>query len=108
MCIEGAGSELLLCSVSDGQKLLEELGISSFTLAGISHLSHLLHELSNGLVVLERATSLKSGAVASQVLAALGDKDGVWTHTFAKCWTHIHRVVQANTHGSLENINKPF
>ena len=101
MCIEGAGSELLLCSVSDGQKLLEELGISSCTLAGISHLSHLLHELSNRLEVLERAASLKSGAVASQALT-LGDKDGVWTHTFAKCWTRIHCVEQVNSHRSLK------
>jgi len=101
MCIEGAGSKLLLFTVSDGKKLLEELAVGSFTLAGISHLSHLLHELSNGLAVLEWAASLKSGALASQTLA-LGHKDGVCTHTFAKCWTRIHRVVQGNSHGSLE------
>ena len=101
MCIEGAGAKLLLCIIGDGEKLLEELAISSFTLAGISHLSHLLHELSNSLAVLERAASLESGAVASQALA-LGDKDGVWTHTFAKCWTSIHHVVQVYSHGSLD------
>ena len=101
MCIEEAGSKLLLFTVSDFKKLLEELAVSSFTLAGISHLSHLLYELPNGLAVLEWAASLKSGAVARQALA-LGDKDGVWTHTFAKCWTRIHRIVQGNSHGSLK------
>lgn len=103
MCIEGAGSKLLLFTVSGGKKLLEELPVSRFTFAGISHLSHLLHELSNGLAVLEWAASLKSRAVASQALA-LGDKDGIWTHTFAKCWTRIHRIVQGNSHGSLKNM----
>ena len=105
MCIEGAGSKLLLFTVIDFMKPLEELAISSFTLAGISHLSHLLYELPNGLAVFEWAATLKSGAVASQALA-LGDKDGIWTHTFAKCWTRIHRIVQANSHGSLKkNVN---
>lgn len=103
MCIERAGSKLLLFTVSDAVKLLEELAISFFTLAGISHLSHLLHELSNGLAVLEWAAFLKSGTVASQALA-LGDKDGIWTHTFAKCWTRIHGIVQGNSHGSLKKI----
>ena len=103
MCIEEAGSKLLLFTVIDFTKLLEELAISSFTLAGMSHLSHLLHELPNRLAVLEGAATLKSGAVASQALT-LGDKDDIWTHTFAKCWTRIHRIVQGNSHGSLKQM----
>ena len=61
----------------------------------ISHLSQLLHELANALAVLEWTAFLESWAVASQAFA-LGDKDGVWAHTFAKSWTLKHRVVQGD------------
>ena len=97
--VERTRTQLLLCSRGDCEKLLEERRCSFFSLGAIlhliSHLSQLLHELANTLAVLKWAALFKSRAVTSQTFA-LADKDGVWTHTFAKCWTLEHHVVQGD------------
>ena len=95
--VERTLTQLLLLSIVDFVKLTEKLPRSIFSLGAvlhlISHLSQLLHELANALAVLEWAATFESRAVASQVFTFF-DKGGVWTHTFAKCWTGEHRVVQ--------------
>ena len=94
--VERTRTQLLLRSRGDCEKFLEKLRRSFFSLGAvlhlISHLSQLLHKLSNTLAVLEWAALFESRAVTSQAFA-LGDKDGVWTHIFAKCWTREHGVV---------------
>ena len=97
--VERTLTQLLLRSFGDCEKLTEKRRRSLFSLGAvlhlISHLSQLLHELANALAVLEWAAIFESRAVASQAFA-LFDKDGVWTHTFAKRWTGEHRVVQGD------------
>ena len=104
MGVERTLTQLLLRSCVDCEKLTEKCRRSFFSLGAvlhlISHLSQLLHELTNALAVLEWAAFFECRAVASQAFA-LGDKDGVWTHTFAKCWTLEHRVVQGDVIRSL-------
>ena len=99
MRVERTLTQLLLRSRVDCEKLTEKRRRSFFSLGAvlhlISHLSQLLHELANALAVLEWAALFESRAVASQAFA-LGDKDGIWTYTFAKCWTREHRVVEGN------------
>ena len=97
--VERTFTQLLLLSIVDIVKLPEKLRRSIFSLGAvlhlISHLSQLLHELANALAALEWTAIFESRAVSSQAFA-LGDKDGVWTHTFAKCWTREHCVVQGD------------
>ena len=97
--VERTLTQLLLLSIVDFVKFTEKLPRSIFSLGAvlhlISHLSQLLHELANALAVLEWAAIFESRAVASQAFT-LFDKGGVWTHTFAKCWTGEHRVVQGD------------
>ena len=99
MGVERTITQFLLLTGGDGEKLLEKLSRGFFPLGAalhlISHLSQLLHEFANALAALEWAAFLESRAVASQAFA-LGDKDGVWAHTFAKSWTLEHRVVQGD------------
>ena len=99
MCVERTLTQLLLRSRVDCEKLTEKRRRSFFSLGAvlhlISHLSQLLHELANALAVLEWAALFESRAVASQAFA-FGNKDGIWTHTFAKCWAREHRVVEGN------------
>ena len=104
MCDEAALSVHILLAFTDGDNLLKELGIRSLPLTGISHLSHLLHEHSNALAVLEWAASLESWALASQTLA-LGNKISVWAHAFAKNGAIEHYVIQGDAHGGLEEKN---
>ena len=109
MRIERTITQLLLRSRGDCKKLLEKRRCCFFSLGAvlnlISHLSQLLHELANALAVLEWAALFESRTVTSQTFA-LGDEDGVWTHTFAKCWTLEHRVVQGDAVRSL-SMNRP-
>ena len=94
--VERTRTQLLLRSHGDCEKLLKKRRRSFFSFSAvlhlISHFRQLLHELANALAVLEWAALFESRAVASQAFA-LGDKDGIRTHTFAKCWTLEHRVV---------------
>jgi len=108
--IERTITQLPLRSRGDCKKLLEKRRRSFFSLGAvlhlISHLSQLLHELAHALAVLEWAALFESRAVTSQAFA-LGDKDSVWTHTFAKCWTLEHRVVQGDAiRGLMVNRTK--
>ena len=64
MGIERAVPQLLLLSFIDGMKLLKELGVCSFSLAGVSHLGQLLDELADTRADFERAASFKSGTLA--------------------------------------------
>ena len=110
MRIERTITQLLLRSRGDCKKLLEKRRRCFFSLGAvlhlISHLSQLLHELANTLAVLEWAALFESRTVTSQTFA-LGDEDGVWTHTFTKCWTFEHRVTQGDTvRGLLMNKTK--
>ena len=104
MRVERTLAQLLLRSRVDCEKLTEKRRRSFFSLGAvlhlISHLSQLLHELANALAVLEWAALFESRAVASEAFA-LGDKDGIWTYTFAKCWTLKHRVFQGDVIRSL-------
>ena len=97
--VERTLTQLLLLSIVDFVKLTEKLRRSIFSLGAvlhlISHLSQLLHELANALAVFEWTAIFESRAVAGQAFA-LFDKGDVWTHTFAKCWTSEHRVVQGD------------
>ena len=97
--VERTLTQLFLRSCVDCVKLTEKRRRSFFSLGAIlhliSHLSQLLHELANALAVLEWAALFESRAVASEAFA-LGDKDGVWTNTFSKCWAGGHRVVKGN------------
>jgi hypothetical protein len=101
MRVERAVTLLLLRSFIDGKKLVEELGVGSFSLTGISHLSQLLDEFADALADLERAASFESRAVASQAFA-LCNKDSIWAQFFAKSWTLGHHMIQSDTHGSLK------
>ena len=107
MFVDGAYTQLLLLTLGDGVKLPEKFFIGILSLADISHLSQLLHELADALAVLEWATFLESRAVASQTFA-LGNKDGIWALAFAKSWTLAHRVVQGNSHGGLGESKKKW
>ena len=97
--VERTLTQPLLLSFVDFEKLTEKRRSSIFSLGAvfklISHLSQFLHELANALAVLKWAAIFESRAVASQAFT-LFDKGGVWTHTFAKCWTSEHRVVQGD------------
>ena len=86
MSVERAFTKLLLLSLIDGMKLLEELGVGRFSFAGISHLGQLLDEFADTLADFERAAFFESGAVVGQAFA-LGNKDGIWAHGFAESWT---------------------
>ena len=98
-------TQLLLRSRVDCLKLVEKHRCSFLSLGAvlhlISHLSQLLHELANALAVLERAALFKCRAVTSQAFA-LGDKDSVRTHIFAKRWTLEHRVFQGDAIRGLQ------
>ena len=102
MRIERAVPQFFLFSIIDGKKLLKELCVGSFSLAaGVPHLGQLLDELADTRADFERAAFFESGTVAGQALA-LGNKDSVWTHGFAKSWTGVHHIIQSDTHGSLK------
>ena len=66
MSIERTITQLLLSILGDSQDILEKFGVSSFTLTGISHLSHLLHKHSDRLAVFEWAAFFECRALASQ------------------------------------------
>ena len=97
--VERTLTKLLLRSCGDCEKLTEKRRRSFFSLGAvlhlILHLSQLFHELANALAVLEWAAIFESRAATSQAFA-LGDKNGVWTHAFAKWWTREHCVVQSD------------
>ena len=101
MGIERAVPQLLLLSFIDGMKLLKELGVCSFSLAGVSHLGQLLDELADTGADFERTSFFESGAFAGQTFA-LGNKDSIWADGLAKSWTAEHRIFQSDTHGSLK------
>ena len=101
MGIERAVPQLLLLSFIDGIELLKELGVGSFSLAGVPHLGQLLDELADIRADFERAAFFESGAFAGQTFA-LGNKDSIWAHGFAKSWTVEHHIIQSDTHGSLD------
>ena len=102
--IERTLTQLLLRSRGDCVKLLEKRRRSFLSLGAvlhlISHLSQLLNELADALAVLEWAALFESRAVTSQA-STLGDKDSVWTHTFAKSWALEYRFVQGDAIRSL-------
>ena len=105
MRVEGAGtSQLLLPTLRHSVNPPKELGINSFPWAGISHLSHLLHELANALAVLEWAAFLESRAHVSKAVV-LGSKISVWAHAFAKSGALGHCIIQGDAHGGLEEKN---
>ena len=80
MGIKRAVPQLLLPSLIDGKKLLEELCVGRFSLgAGVSHLGQLLDELADTRADFERAAFFESGTVSSQTFA-LGNKMSIWAH----------------------------
>ena len=101
MGIERAVPQLLLLSFIDGIELLKELGVGSFSLAGVPHLGQLLDKLADIRADFERAAFFESGAFAGQTFA-LGNKDSIWADRLAKSWTAEHRIFQSDTHGSLK------
>ena len=101
MSVKRAVTKLLLLIVIDGKKLLKEFGVGSLSLAaGVTHLGQLLDEFADTLADFEGAAFFESGTVAGEALA-LGNKDTIWAHGFAKSWTFEHHIVQSNTHGCL-------
>ena len=101
MRIERTITQLLLFILGDSQDILEKFGVSSFTLTGISHLSHLLHKLSDRLAVFEWAAFFECRALASQTFILLYEA-GIWTDILAKSGTFEHRIVQSDAHWSLK------
>ena len=99
--VERAISQLPLTILRYFQDILEKLGVLCFPFAVISHLSHLLHELTNGLAVLEWAAPLECRAFASHAFVLL-NQASVWAHTLAKGRALEHYVVQSDAHRSLE------
>ena len=103
--IERAAPQLFLPSFIDGMKLLKELVVGNFSLAGVPHLGQLLDELADTRADFERTAFFESGTIAGETLA-LGNKDSIWAHSFAKSWTVEHRIFQSDTHGSLKKRKK--
>ena len=104
--IEWAVTQLLLLGAIDGKKLFKELRVGSFSLeASVSHLGQLFDELADTRADFERAASFESWTVAGQALA-LGNKDSIWAHGFAKSWAAEHHIIQSNTHWSLGENDK--
>ena len=94
MRIERTITQLLLSILGDSQDILEKFGVSSFTLTSISHLSHLLHKLSDRLAVFEWAAFFECRTLASQTFILLYEA-GIWTDILAKSGTFEHRIVQS-------------
>lgn len=93
MGIKRAATQLLLLIAIDDKKLFEELGMGSFSLeASVRHLGKLFDELADTRADFEWAAFFESGAVASETLA-LGNKDSIWAHGFAKSWTLEHHII---------------
>ena len=80
---------------------MKELGVGRVSLAGVTHLRQLVDELADTRADFERTALFESGTVAGYSLA-LGNKDGIWAHGFAKSWTVEHHIFQSDTHGSLD------
>ena len=93
MLHEGANTHLRLSCCRIGNDILKKLDLSrSAFAAGIAHLSHLFHELSNGLALLERTAFFECGALAGDAFVLLNQR-GIWADSLAESRTLEHNIV---------------